>query len=91
MNKYLLILVSLSTLSACANFRGPVMLGDPLIPSKKIGEACMERNWFKFEGDGTLAAAKRNGDITQVATVDFSTQVEFPYINGKYCILVSGQ
>ena len=91
MYKFFLLLAPVIMLSACANFNGPAMLGDPSAAPIKTGEACIERNWFSVKGNGSLADAKRNGNMTNVATVDFSAKTRFPYIKSKYCTLVSGE
>ena len=91
MYKFVMLLTPVIMLSACYNLKGPAMLGDPSAAPIKTGEACIERNWFSYKGDGSLALAKRNGDIANVATVDFSAKSRFPYIKSKYCTVVSGE
>ena len=99
MKKLLLLLPVVAILAACAmpaletgssmfsNTQQPMMIGAER--GTKIGRACA-RNYFGIwtEGDMSVATAKRNGQITKVATVD--KDVRGYLIYAEVCTVVTG-
>ena len=66
----------------------PVMATNAI--GTKIGKACA-KNYFGIylAGDMTVEAAKRNGRITQVATID--KQIKSYAIYAEVCTIVTGK
>lgn len=99
MKKLLLLLPVVAILAACAipsletgssmfsNTQQPMLIG--VERGTKVGRACA-RNYFGLwtEGDMSVATAKRNGDITKVATVD--KDVKGYLIYAEVCTVVTG-
>ena len=100
MKKMLLLVSGVLMLGACAMV--PTHAGSALIEmtdqpvlvtnaiGTKTGKACA-KNYFGIylAGDMTIEAAKRNGRITQVATVD--TQIKGYAIYAEVCTIVTGR
>ena len=100
MKKFLLLVTAPLLLGACTMI--PTHAGSALIEmtdqpvlvtnaiGTKTGKACA-KNYFGIYlgGDMTIEAAKRNGRITQVATVD--TQVKSYAIFAEVCTVVTGK
>ncbi len=98
----LIIAVTLAlTVAGCSYFVSPMMGGvvrtDAKFPvtattaqGSKKGYACA-RNFLGLiaSGDASIEAAKENGGITNVATVD-SQVSSFLFFYGKYCTVVTG-
>lgn len=58
---------------------------------EKVGRACtMNILGVAAWGDGSIAAAKKNGGITTVATVDEELLNVLGIIYGEYCTVVTG-
>ena len=66
-------------------------VANPTVTAQKIGTACATGILgLVATGDASIEAAKRNGNITKVATVDRnSTGIAFFY--AEYCTIVSGE
>lgn len=61
------------------------------VKSDKTGQACvMSILSIVATGDGSIAAAKANGGITKVATVDYNA-FNVLGIYGNYCTVVTGE
>ncbi len=89
------------TVAGCSYFVSPMVGGvvrtDAKFPvtattaqGSKKGYACA-RNYLGLiaSGDASIEAAKENGGITNVATVD-SEISSFLFFYGKYCTVVTG-
>lgn len=100
MKKLLLLVSGALMLGACAIV--PTHVGSalfeitdqPIVATNaigtKTGKACA-KNYFGLyiEGDMTVEAAKRNGRITQVATID--KQIKSYAIYSEVCTIVTGK
>ena len=99
MKKLFLLLPLVAGLAACAmpnlesgfsmfsQTQQPMLIG--VERGTKIGRACA-KNYFGIytEGDMSVASAKRNGNITKVATVD--KDVKGYLIYAEVCTVVTG-
>ena len=99
MKKLYLLLPFVAVLAACAipsletgsswfsQTQQPMMVG--VERGTKIGRACA-KNYFGIytEGDMSIATAKRNGNISKVATVD--KDVKGYLIYAEVCTVVTG-
>ena len=99
MKKLLLLLPVVAILAACAmptletgssmfsSTQQPMLVGTER--GTKIGRACA-RNYFGIwtEGDMSVATAKRNGNITKIATVDKDVKGYLVY--AEVCTVVTG-
>ena len=99
MKKLFLLLPLVAVLAACAmpsletgasmfsNTQQPMLIGAER--GTKIGRACA-KNYFGIytEGDMSVASAKRNGNITKVATVDKDVKGYLVY--AEVCTVVTG-
>jgi hypothetical protein len=57
----------------------------------KTGEACVKSFFGLFTfGDGSIAQAKADGEITKVATVDYDV-TNYLGAYGQYCTIVKGE
>ena len=100
MKKFLLLIVGALMLGACvrpASYAGGALIeitSQPALVTNaigtKTGKACA-RNYFGIYlgGDMTVEAAKRNGRITQVATVD--TEIKSYAVYAEVCTIVTGR
>ena len=66
-------------------------VSNPEVKEEKTGQACAVGLFGIFAfGDASITTAKKNEDITKVATVDHdSTSVYFLF--SRYCIIVTGE
>lgn len=100
MKKYIALILSLGFLTSCANMTQSGMgtiytdVKEPVIakngiPSHKTGRAC-QTSWFGLValGDASVEAAKKNGDITMVSTIDI--EKKFLLVYGSACTVVKG-
>ena len=99
MKKLFLLLAASAVLAACAmpnletgvsmfsQTQQPMLVGSER--GTKIGRACA-KNYFGIytEGDMSVASAKRNGNITKVATVD--KDVKGYLLFAEVCTVVTG-
>jgi len=78
------------TSSIYGKVRGPIAATSQATPATKTGRACSNSILgIVATGDASIDAAKRAGDITSVASVDFeSTNVLFLY--ASFCTVVRG-
>jgi hypothetical protein len=58
--------------------------------TKKTGTACTQSILGITSGDSSLEAAKKNGNITKISTVD-SEYHNILYVYGKHCTIVQGE
>ena len=66
-------------------------ISNPEVKSVKTGKACANSVLALVAfGDASIEAAKKNGGITKVASVDHST-VNAGYFYGEYCTIVTGE
>jgi hypothetical protein len=95
-----LILVSACALSGCARGPSPTGLGlftdvsGPVtataLSGSKTGTACAKSILgLVNNGDASIAAAKKAGDISTVASVDYHSSGVYPFY-GKTCLIVTG-
>lgn len=94
-------LSSVALLGGCAAGYTPVSVGlitdvkGPITATEhrgtsKTGTACASTIiGLVNSGDASIAAAKTNGDIDTVSTVDFHTKGFYPFF-GKTCTIVKG-
>jgi len=94
-------LSSVALLGGCAAGYTPVSVGlitdvkGPIVATahqgtSKTGTACASTIiGLVNSGDASIAAAKANGGIDQVSTVDFHTKGFYPFF-GKTCTIVKG-
>jgi len=96
MKKTLSVLVLLVILSGCANYyprgiystSGKMGIQDNGGPVTKTGKACMKSILgLAASGDASIAAAKANGNIAKVSTVDYEVD-NLLGIYGTYCTVV---
>lgn len=103
--KLVAMLIAISSLTACAgagSINGSVVPGfiyaDVKLPGstttssgQKTGTACAKSilGWVA-SGDASIEAAKKNGAITQVSTVDHSMENTLGII-AEYCTVVTGK
>jgi len=97
-----LILVSAMALSSVGCAYAPVNaaftsakwdggVSNPEVATTKTGEACANSILGLIAtGDASIEAAKKEGGITKVATVDHST-TNVLYFYGQYCTIVTGE
>ena len=88
-------------LSSCASFGplGAIYTGGTIglsanndVKPLKTGSACMTSViGIVAAGDASIAAAKADGGITKVATVDYNVTNVFLGIYGKYCTVITGE
>jgi hypothetical protein len=73
-----------------ASTKEPV-LATEAIDATSTGEAC-SYNWFGIvsAGDSSIDAAKKDGDITQVASVD-KQYLNILFLWGRACTIVKGK
>jgi hypothetical protein len=70
---------------------GDIAVGDDSTKDTKEGRACMDTILGLFaRGDASVRAAKADGKITEVSTVDHSAK-NFLNIVGEYCTIVRGK
>lgn len=70
--------------------QGPIAVGKGT-GSSKTGEACAKNILgFISMGDASIDAAKKAGNIHEVATVDHSSKI-FLFLYGQYCTVVKGE
>ena len=88
-------------LSSCASF-GPLgaiytsgtigLTANNDVKSLKTGRACMTSViGIVAAGDASIAAAKTNGGITKVATIDYDVKNVFLGVYGRYCTVITGE
>lgn len=66
-------------------------VSNPGVESTRTGEACAQSVLgLVAVGDASIHAAKRNGQITNVATVDHKT-TNVAYFFGQFCTVVRGE
>jgi hypothetical protein len=71
------------------NVKGPITATD-YKGTSKTGTACAKTIiGLVNSGDASIAAAKANGGITTVSTVDFHTKGFYPFF-GETCTIVKG-
>lgn len=96
--KKLALLLVLVFLTGCASFvpmgmyytEGKMGLQDNGGAATKTGRACMKSVLGMVStGDASVAAAKVNGGITKVATIDYEVENILGVI-GEYCLVVTG-
>ena len=78
-----------SQITACVSLVGPVAIGTETGTSK-MGKACFKHFLGSVKGDGSIDAAKRNGRITTVSTVDISIDSTW-FIKSEVCTVVRGE
>jgi len=92
------LLLALVLLTGCATYvpvggfyvQGKQGLQDNNEAASKVGRACMNSYLSLIAvGDASVEAAKRNGSITKVATIDYEVNNVFGFI-GEYCTVVKG-
>lgn len=72
------------------NVQGPVATGKGT-GSSKTGEACANNILGLISvGDASIDAAKKSGNINEVATVDHSSKMVLG-LYGRYCTVVKGE
>lgn len=72
------------------NVQGPIAVGKGT-GSSKTGEACANNFLGLISvGDASIDAAKKAGNIHEVATVDHSSKIVF-FVYGQYCTVVKGE
>ncbi len=98
--KLLIIMQLIAILSGCAmvfsptlglytNVKGPVATGTTTRVDS-VGKACAYNVLgFIAVGDASIHAAKKDGDIQHIASVNFSS-LNILYLYGRYCTLVRG-
>lgn len=94
-------LAATALLTGCAGGLSPVGTGlitdvkGPITATgnsntSKTGTACASTIiGLLNQGDASIATAKANGDIRDVATVDYHTKGFYPFF-GKTCVIVKG-
>lgn len=96
----LIAVVSTVVLSGCATGMSPVGTGlitdvkGPISATNatgsKTGTACASTIIGLInKGDASIVAAKKAGNITTVATVDYHTKGFYPFF-GETCVIVTG-
>ncbi len=81
--------VLLMVFSGCASISGPLQVGQETGTSKR-GESCLSQSLFIINGDASIEAAKKNGGITKVATVDTTFKTTL-FVYSEYCTVVYGE
>ncbi len=72
------------------NVQGPIAMGKGT-GSSKTGEACANNILGLISvGDASIDAAKKAGNIHEVATVDHSSKIVL-FLYGQYCTVVKGE
>ncbi|WP_202405272.1 TRL-like family protein [Saccharibacter sp. 17.LH.SD] len=80
----------LMALSGCVNVHGPVN-ATSLATGPKNGTACSKSILFVYaDGDASISAAKRNGGLTTVSSVDTHRKGLFPFYETS-CTHVNGR
>ena len=101
--KTLALLTLISILTSCVtspqpirgvlftNVRAPSQAVSGAVAATKMGESC-SRNILSLYtwGDASIAAAKKNGQILEVATVDYEHMAVLSVIYSHTCTVVSG-
>lgn len=92
--------LSASILSGCATYMpvGAIYTGGTTgvstnndVKPIRTGEACVKSIISLVSyGDGSIAAAKANGQITKVASVDYDA-MNVLGVYGQYCTIVKGE
>ena len=99
MKRAICLLCALAFLSGCASYQphgvystsGKMGLMDNNGPTPKTGKACMKSILsLAASGDASIAAAKANGNITKVSTIDYEVD-NLLGIYGTYCTVVKGE
>lgn len=96
--KKLMVVAFCILLTGCASYipvgafynQGKQGIQDNNEPTPKTGRACINSFLaFVATGDASVEAAKRNGGITKVATIDYEVNNVLGFI-GEYCTVVRG-
>lgn len=96
--KKLIIVLLCVLLTGCATYipiggfyvQGKQGIQDNNEPGSKEGRACMNSYLsFVAVGDASVEAAKRNGGITKVSTIDYEVNNVLGFM-GEYCTVVTG-
>ena len=101
MKKIIFIALVSSVLAGCASGPTPVGIGlitdvkGPIsateIAGTKQGTACATTTLGLInKGDASIEAAKKAGNISEVASVDYHTKGFYPFV-GKTCVIVTGR
>jgi len=99
MKKTLFLLGALALLSGCASYyphgfystSGKMGVQDNGGPTTKTGKACMKSILgLAASGDASVEAAKANGNITKVSTIDYEVD-NLLGVYGTYCTVVKGE
>lgn len=100
MKKYIALILTLGFLTSCAintnsgvavlfaEVKEPVVANNG-VAATKTGKACQE-TWFNLfsTGDSSVEAAKQDGKITNVATVN--REIKHIIVHGTSCTVVTG-
>jgi hypothetical protein len=99
MKKALGLLCAVLVLSGCASYQpygvystsGKMGLQDNGGPTIRTGKACMKSILsLAASGDASIEAAKANGNISRVSTIDYEVD-NLLGIYGTYCTVVKGE
>lgn len=101
LKKIIFIAVASSLLAGCANGLSPVGVGlitdvkGPITATgktgTKTGTSCATTTLgLVNKGDASIAAAKKAGNISVVATADYHTKGFYPFV-GETCVTVTGK
>lgn len=99
MKKWICLVCSIVIFSGCATYipiggyavDGKMGTQDNGGPTPKMGKACMRSILgLVASGDASIQAAKANGNITKVSTIDYEVENILGVV-GNYCIVVRGE